>query len=94
MKWFVYNLRVWYTGIYASLYDMEIIHNHFIWNLTDNQNNYNWFHDLHSSDGDRKAYYESSQWTVTRNDQKIAQLRKENKELHKLVCDRLAVSWF
>ena len=44
------------------------------------------------SEGDRKAYYESSQWAMKQNNEKITGLRKENKELHKLVSDRLAVS--
>ena len=43
-------------------------------------------------EGDRRAYYERSQWTMKQNQQKIQKLRKENKELHKMKADRLAVS--
>ncbi|XP_054769861.1 outer dynein arm-docking complex subunit 3-like [Lytechinus pictus] len=39
-------------------------------------------------DGDRKAYYESSQWTIKQNLEVIRKLRQENKTLHK----RLAAS--
>jgi len=41
-------------------------------------------------EGDRKAYYESAEWTMKQNKEKIGKLRKENKELHKLKADRLA----
>lgn len=47
---------------------------------------------LFYSEGDRKAYYESAEWTMKQNKERIAKLRKENKELHKLKADRLAVS--
>ncbi|XP_071495771.1 outer dynein arm-docking complex subunit 3-like [Diadema antillarum] len=39
-------------------------------------------------DGDRKAYYESSQWTIKQNLEAIRKLRGDNKTLHK----RLAAS--
>jgi len=41
-------------------------------------------------EGDRKAYYESSQWTIKQNKEHILKLRKEVKELQKLKADRLA----
>ncbi|XP_058864127.1 outer dynein arm-docking complex subunit 3-like isoform X1 [Acipenser ruthenus] len=41
-------------------------------------------------EGDRKAYYESSQWTIKKNKESILQLRKENKKLHKKLADTLA----
>jgi len=46
------------------------------------------------SEGDRKAYYESSQWTIRQNKDKILKLRSEVKELQKVKADRLAVSNF
>ncbi|XP_022084175.1 coiled-coil domain-containing protein 151-like [Acanthaster planci] len=41
-------------------------------------------------DGDRKAYYESSQWTINQNRETISKLRKENKMLHKRLADSKA----
>ncbi|XP_041099409.1 coiled-coil domain-containing protein 151 isoform X1 [Polyodon spathula] len=41
-------------------------------------------------EGDRKAYYESSQWTIKKNKESILQLRKENKQLHKKLAETLA----
>ncbi|XP_070532404.1 outer dynein arm-docking complex subunit 3-like [Ptychodera flava] len=41
-------------------------------------------------DGDRKAYYESSQWTMKKNRETIAKMRKENKSLHKTLADSKA----
>lgn len=41
-------------------------------------------------EGDRKAYYESAEWTMKQNRDKIAKLRKENKEMRKLMADKLA----
>ena len=43
-------------------------------------------------DGDRKAYYESSQWVIKQNRQKISNLRKEVKDLRVLKAKKLAVS--
>ena len=43
------------------------------------------------TEGDKKAYYENSEWTVKQNKELIAKLRKETKELHKMKADRLAV---
>lgn len=34
-------------------------------------------------EGDRKAFYESSQWTIKKNKESILWLRQENKKLHK-----------
>ncbi|XP_035683994.1 coiled-coil domain-containing protein 151-like isoform X2 [Branchiostoma floridae] len=42
-------------------------------------------------DGDRKAYYESSQWTMKKNRELVSQLRQENKQLHKLKADAVAM---
>lgn len=39
-------------------------------------------------EGDRKAYYENAEWRIEKNHEQIVQLRKENKELHKLKADR------
>ncbi len=44
------------------------------------------------TEGDRKAYYESSEWTMKQNREKILNLRKENKELRKVMADKLSVS--
>ncbi|NP_001171771.1 coiled-coil domain containing 151-like [Saccoglossus kowalevskii] len=41
-------------------------------------------------DGDRKAYYESSQWTMKKNRETIAKMRKENKDLHKNLANSKA----
>uniref|UniRef100_K7FPW3 Outer dynein arm docking complex subunit 3 n=1 Tax=Pelodiscus sinensis TaxID=13735 RepID=K7FPW3_PELSI len=35
------------------------------------------------AEGDRKAFYESSQWTIKKNKESILWLRQENKKLHK-----------
>ncbi|XP_041099410.1 coiled-coil domain-containing protein 151 isoform X2 [Polyodon spathula] len=43
-----------------------------------------------AAEGDRKAYYESSQWTIKKNKESILQLRKENKQLHKKLAETLA----
>ena len=43
-------------------------------------------------EGDRKAYYESAEWKMKENREKISKLRSENKELRKVKCDKLAVS--
>ena len=32
-------------------------------------------------EGDRKSYYETSQWTIKQNKETIAAVKKENKEL-------------
>ena len=42
-------------------------------------------------EGDRKAYYESSQWNIKQNKEQISQKRKENNELRKKLKDSLAV---
>ncbi|XP_039269652.1 outer dynein arm-docking complex subunit 3-like [Styela clava] len=41
-------------------------------------------------EGDRKAYYESSQWSIKKNREIIARMRQENKTLHKTLADLLA----
>lgn len=41
-------------------------------------------------DGDRKAYYESSQWTIRQNRSSVANLRQENKMLRKNLADSKA----
>ncbi|XP_074655355.1 outer dynein arm-docking complex subunit 3-like isoform X2 [Tubulanus polymorphus] len=41
-------------------------------------------------EGDRKAYYESSSWTIKKNKEKISSIRKDNKDLRKKLSDRLA----
>ncbi|XP_067115391.1 coiled-coil domain-containing protein 151 [Osmerus mordax] len=41
-------------------------------------------------EGDRSAYYESSQSTIKKNRESILQLRQENKRLHKKLADTLA----
>jgi len=41
-------------------------------------------------EGDRKAYYENSQWTIKQNKDAVSQLRKENKLLRKKLSDCLA----
>nr|XP_032651446.1 uncharacterized protein LOC116833807 [Chelonoidis abingdonii] len=43
-------------------------------------------------EGDRKAFYESSQWTIKKNRESIQWLRQENKKLHKKLAAILAVS--
>lgn len=43
-------------------------------------------------DGDRKAYYESSQWTMKKNKETIADLAKTNKELRRELANKEAVS--
>lgn len=42
------------------------------------------------ADGDRKAYFESAEWTKKVNRQKVADLSKENKEIRKVIADKLA----
>ncbi|XP_028567369.2 outer dynein arm-docking complex subunit 3 isoform X3 [Podarcis muralis] len=41
-------------------------------------------------EGDRKAYYETTQWNIKKNKESILQLRKENKKLHKTLAHLLA----
>lgn len=41
-------------------------------------------------DGDRKAYYESSQWTIKQNRVSVSNLRQENKMLRKKLADSKA----
>ncbi|XP_071821247.1 outer dynein arm-docking complex subunit 3-like [Apostichopus japonicus] len=41
-------------------------------------------------DGDRKAYYESSQWTIKQNRGSVAKLRQENKMLRRNLADSKA----
>ena len=43
-------------------------------------------------DGDRKAYHENAEWTKKKNQEKVEQLRKENKDLRLKLKDLLAVS--
>ena len=42
-------------------------------------------------EGDRKAYYESSQYAIKKNRENIQSLRKETWELRKRLSDRLQV---
>lgn len=41
-------------------------------------------------EGDRKAYYESSQWSIKKNKDIISRMRSENKSLHKTLAEVLA----
>uniref|UniRef100_H2Z4G1 Uncharacterized protein n=1 Tax=Ciona savignyi TaxID=51511 RepID=H2Z4G1_CIOSA len=41
-------------------------------------------------EGDRKAYYESSQWSIKKNRDIISKMRQDNKNLHKNLADVLA----
>uniref|UniRef100_A0A8D0B832 ODAD1 central coiled coil region domain-containing protein n=1 Tax=Salvator merianae TaxID=96440 RepID=A0A8D0B832_SALMN len=41
-------------------------------------------------EGDRKAFYENSQWNIKKNKDSISQLRQENKKLHQKLADLLA----
>uniref|UniRef100_A0A4W3H7I4 Uncharacterized protein n=1 Tax=Callorhinchus milii TaxID=7868 RepID=A0A4W3H7I4_CALMI len=43
-------------------------------------------------EGDKKAYFESSQWTIKKNKETILYLRNNNMKLHKELTDMLAVS--
>lgn len=47
-----------------------------------------------SADGDRKAYYESSQWTMKKNKDTIAKLREKNKRLRAELAKKKAVGCF
>ncbi len=49
-------------------------------------------HKFCNSDGDRKAYYESSQSVIKENRQNIGELRKEVKDLRVQKAKKLAVS--
>ncbi|XP_078387357.1 coiled-coil domain-containing protein 151 [Cetorhinus maximus] len=40
-------------------------------------------------EGDRKAYYESSQWKIKKNKETIQYLRQDNKRLHKMLAGAL-----
>ena len=44
------------------------------------------------TEGDRKAYYETSQFAMKKNRETIMKLRKENKEVRKKLSDSLSVS--
>lgn len=44
------------------------------------------------AEGDRKAYYETSQFAMKKNRETILKLRKENKEVRKKLSDSLSVS--
>lgn len=44
------------------------------------------------TEGDRKAYYETSQFAMKKNRETILKLRKENKEVRKKLSDSLSVS--
>ena len=48
--------------------------------------------DCFYAEGDRKAYYESSQYAIKKNRENIQSLRKETWELRKRLSDRLQVS--
>ncbi|XP_078540313.1 outer dynein arm-docking complex subunit 3 isoform X1 [Lissotriton helveticus] len=41
-------------------------------------------------EGDRKAFYESSQWTIKKNKEAILSLRQDNKKLHRKLAEILA----
>lgn len=41
-------------------------------------------------EGDRKAFYENSQWNIKKNKDTITRLRQENKQLHQKLADILA----
>ncbi|XP_060108430.1 outer dynein arm-docking complex subunit 3 [Heteronotia binoei] len=41
-------------------------------------------------EGDRKAFYENSQWNIKKNRESILRLRQENKKLHQKLADLLA----
>lgn len=45
-------------------------------------------------DGDRKAFHENAEWTKKKNQEKVEQLRKENKDLRLKLKDLLAVIYF
>ena len=45
-------------------------------------------------EGDRKAYYETSQFAMKKNRETILKLRKENKEVRKKLSDSLSVSGY
>lgn len=47
---------------------------------------------LFTTDGDRKAYYESSQWTMKKNKETIQKLRKKNKDSRLDLAKKKAVS--
>uniref|UniRef100_A0A8D2LF11 Coiled-coil domain containing 151 n=1 Tax=Varanus komodoensis TaxID=61221 RepID=A0A8D2LF11_VARKO len=42
------------------------------------------------TEGDRKAFYENSQWNIKKNKESILRLRQENKKLHQKLADLLA----
>ena len=44
------------------------------------------------ADGDKKAYYENTQWEMQRNRVKIQQMRDENKQLRDRLSRKVAVS--
>ncbi len=44
------------------------------------------------SDGDRKAYSESSQWAIKQNKELISQLRAENKRIRAKLSKRMKAS--
>ena len=46
------------------------------------------------ADGDRKAYYESSQWTMKKNKDTISKLREKNKRLRFELAKKKAVCGF
>ena len=37
-------------------------------------------------EGDRKAYYETSQWAIRRNKEEMNQLRQQNKQLSEAIA--------
>ncbi|GCB84201.1 hypothetical protein scyTo_0024646 [Scyliorhinus torazame] len=44
-------------------------------------------------EGDRKAYYESSQWKIKKNKETIQYLRQDNRHLHKVLAGALACEY-
>lgn len=54
--------------------------------------NNNCWHIFSFTEGDRKAYYETSQHAMKHNQETVTKLRKEAKELRKKLSDSLSVS--
>lgn len=46
------------------------------------------------SEGDRKAYYENSQWTMKQNKEQVQKMRKEVKVLNQRLSNKQSVSIF
>ena len=50
-----------------------------------------WTNNLIIAEGDRKAYFESAEWTMKENREKISKLRSENKELRKVTHNQYLI---